>query len=346
MNVIPQEKTKVLLAIFSKNEKILHVKDALRELNCNVKTFYTDSYETRCTYIMKKINEVGIHNKRDEYYRLFYKKLTSVIDEFSPNLILFINIPVEAITICQFKSMASKHNIVCWFVDSLKKQLDVIPYLRYLKNVYVFEEADVMYLHNLGVKAIYLPVGYNSAFRWKHARKDIDILFIGSPFRHRLKVLERLAKEALIKKWKVKIIGPFFSKKYPWKKMFFQRKYPHIYHYLDNRRVSPEEAAELYARTKICLNIHTIDSKSPNPRTFEILATGSFELIDIRSYWGGLRAGVDLESYRDVDDLIEKVNVYLENPAKRNKIALAGYQHVHDKMSMRYILQKVIKMCQ
>lgn len=343
MKNINRENMKVLLAIFSKNEEILHIEDALKELNCETKIFYTDSYECQCTYIMKKVNEIGLHNGRDDYYRKFYKRFTSTIRELAPDLILFVNIPAEAINIYQFRLLVDEYNIACWSVDSLKKQPNVIPYLKSLKYIYVFEEDDVAYLRDLGIEATYLPVGYSSVFQRKMMQKDIDILFIGSPFRHRLKLLEKIAKEGLDNNWIVRIIGPFFSTKYPWKEYFFKWKYPCIYYYLENKRISPKEAAEFYARTKICLNIHTVDSKSPNPRTFEILATESFELIDKRSYWGGLRPGKDLESYKGIDDLIKKIKLYLGDSARRKKIALTGYQHVHDKMSMKRILQRIIK---
>ena len=339
---IHQDKMKILVAIFSKNEKILHIKDNLQELNYEVKLLYADSYEYHCTYVMKKIDELGIHNGRNRYYRLFYKNFISTINEFDPNLILFVNVPTEVITIHQFQSLISKYNVACWSVDSLTKQPDVIPYLKCLKYIYVFEEADVIYLGDLGIKASYLPVGYNPAFQRKSVQQDIDVLFIGSPFRHRLQLLEQLSKEGLINNWKIKIIGPFFSGKYPWKKYLFKWKYPCIYRYLENRRVSLEEAAELYVRTKICLNIHTVDSKSPNPRTFDILATESFELIDERFYWGGLKAGEDLEAYSSVDDLINKIKKYLGDPMMRKEIASTGYQHVHDRLSIKRMLQKII----
>lgn len=107
---IHQDKMKILVSIFSKNEKILHIKDNLQELNYEVKLLYADSYEYHCTYVMKKIDELGIHNGRNRYYRLFYKNFISTINEFDPNLILFVNIPTEVITIHQFQSLISKQH--------------------------------------------------------------------------------------------------------------------------------------------------------------------------------------------------------------------------------------------
>lgn len=120
-------------------------------------------------------------------------------------------------------------------------------------------------------------MGYNDAFsNVSPMEKKYDISFIGSPFRNRLQILEKLSFAALKRQWNLKIIDPFYDKKYSWKKSIFKRKYPYIYRFWENKRVSSEEAAKLYAATKICFNIHDMRHKSPNPRTFEILAVGSF----------------------------------------------------------------------
>lgn len=123
-----------------------------------------------------------------------------------------------------------------------------------------------------------------------------------------------------------------------------QKKYPYIYYYLENRRVSSKEAAELYARTKICLNIHDYHHKSPNPRTFEILATGAFELIDKRDNWAGLKPEVDLISFDNATDLISKIEYYLKNNNERCAIGRQGEQTVKNTFQMKYLLNKIISL--
>ena len=216
-------------------------------------------------------------------------------------------------------------------------------YLKEFRRIYVFEHGDVAYLQKQNIEATYLPVGYNDAFSHvERADKAIDILFIGSPFYPRREILEKVAEAASRYHWNLKIIGPFYDEKYPWKRFLFKRKFPYIYQYLENGRVSSEEAAKLYAKTKVCLNIHDPKHKSPNPRTFEILAAGSFELTDERAYWGLLTPGKDVVGYENTDDLIEKLKIYLRDDAAREMIAASGKARVVDQMSMKNLLRRIL----
>lgn len=160
------------------------------------------------------------------------------------------------------------------------------------------------------------------------SEKNIDIFFMGSPFKNRLCILEALAKRAERKKWKLKIIGPFYDKKYPWKKYVFAKKYPHVNKFLENRVIRSEEANEFYAESKICLNIHDARHKCLNPRSFDILAAGAFEMVDVRErYTGDIQPGKALVEFTDIEDLSGKIEYYLQNDEERKKIAKYGYEH-------------------
>ena len=93
--------------------------------------------------------------------------------------------------------------------------------------------------------------------------------------------------------------------------------------------MTASKSATLYSKTKICLNIHDGRHKSPNPRTFEILATGTFELIDERESYGGLlQEGRDLIQFRDVEDLLFKIDYYLLHEDEREAIAASGHRAI------------------
>ena len=53
-----------------------------------------------------------------------------------------------------------------------------------------------------------------------------------------------------------------------------------LFPYLLNHHISSNEMTNIYRRSKVYLNIGAIEHLSLNPRTFEILATGSFQLTD------------------------------------------------------------------
>lgn len=334
---------KVLLIIFSINEQILHIKKNLQSLGCEVECIYSDSYQQVCPYYMKKLDKIGIHIGRDRYLESIRIYLHKLMTEFCPEIVLFVNTPKNVMDVSDINYIKQRAKTVCWFVDGIADHQEILGYLNTFDKIYVFEHSDIAYLNSMNLEATYLPVGYNEAFsNIKPQKRDIDILFIGSPFHNRLKILEQVAIESSKRGWRLKIIGPFYDKKYPWKKIIFQKKYPYIYRYLENKRVSSDVAAKLYSRTKICLNIHDTKHKSPNPRTFEILAVGAFELIDIRDYWGALKPDYDLVTFANSSDLIRKIDMYLKNDYKRYQIALNGNKTIKSVFAMRNLLATMI----
>lgn len=338
---------KVVLCVFFGNEQILHVRKILESLGCEVEFVPSDSYRQVCPYGKKKLDEMGFHGGRQKYLQSVRNRFHRLLRDFRPDMVLFVNTPKDILTPEDVKEIGQAVPTICWFVDGLaentEENKEVRAYFSCFRRIYVFEHADVAYLQKQNIEATYLPVGYNDAFAdVPPEEKSIDILFIGSPFYPRREILEQVAKAASQNQWKLKIFGPFYDGKYPWKKFLFKKKFPHLYSYLENRRVSSEEAAALYAKSKICLNIHDPKHKSPNPRTFEILAAGSFELTDTRDYWGGLTPGQDIVGYGNMEELIENLKRYLTDDAAREKIAACGKTRVVDAMKTENLLRRIL----
>ncbi len=334
---------RILLSIFSVNEQILHVQKALESLGCEVEVVYSDAYRQVCPYYKKKMDELGFHSAKQKWLKSMKEKIDGLLSYFRPDLVLFVNTPKDILSVEDVQRIGRSVKTACWFVDGIAGRQDIVGYIKAFHKIYVFEHGDTVYLERMGIQGTYLPVGYNDAFSQVPSQeKEWDALFIGSPFHNRLQILEKVAEAASKNQWNLKIMGPFYSESYPWKKFLFKRKYPGIYRYLENRRVSSEEAAELYAKTRVCLNIHGTKHKSPNPRTFEILAAGSFELIDQREYWSGLTPDKDIVAYDNVQELVNKLGGYLKDAAAREQIAANGKACVTDAMKMEKLLQKIL----
>jgi glycosyltransferase involved in cell wall biosynthesis len=90
------------------------------------------------------------------------------------------------------------------------------------------------------------------------------------------------------------------------------------------------ELLETFATSKIIINTHSDISAQykGNMRVFESLGTGSFMLSDKGIYPKFLRDGKDFVSYDDTDDLLNKIEYYLENDDEREKIAKHGYETI------------------
>lgn len=332
---------RIVLGIFSRNDKILLVEETLKKLGHDVRIVYTDAYRMVCPYYKKKLDKLGFHNDRVKYERKWKENLYWLVDDFIPELVLFVNAPTDIMEPDDLEYVQEKCRTACWFVDGISYEKGLIPYFTYFDNIFVFEECDVSYLKKLGRDATYLPVGYNSAFKKMDVPRDIDICFIGSPFPNRLKLLDVVARAAEKHHWNLKIIGPFYDTKYPWKKYLFKHKHPYIDKYLENRTVSPAEAAEIYNRSKICLNIHAEKHKSPNPRTYEIMATGAFELMDYRKFPGDISED-DCGTYRNDNDIVERIEYYLKVDIEREQIAENGYNKASCNHAMKSMVDMII----
>jgi len=102
-------------------------------------------------------------------------------------------------------------------------------------------------------------------------------------------------------------------------------------------RIATSDMVKIFNATKINLNLHSSqfhDGVNPdgdylNPRTFEIAASGGFQLTDHRkdlsSHFQRDTEVAVFDTAREVAPLIEH---YLNHPEERQKIAAAGRQHV------------------
>lgn len=102
-------------------------------------------------------------------------------------------------------------------------------------------------------------------------------------------------------------------------------------------RIDTDEIVKIFNASSININLHSSTyhkGVNPfgdfiNPRTFEIMACGGFQLADRRPAMEGLfEAGDEVIVFDDLGDLRSKAAYYLDNPEERNKIAERGRQKV------------------
>ncbi|MEO1375925.1 MAG: glycosyltransferase, partial [Cyanobacteria bacterium J06635_10] len=97
---------------------------------------------------------------------------------------------------------------------------------------------------------------------------------------------------------------------------------------IDISRKSYIESLEDYTKSGIVFNCG-LNSDS-NRRIFEVLMAGGFLLTDRLSPQSGLfslfQEGVHLECYGDENELLQKIDFYLNNPEKAEQIAYEGHR--------------------
>jgi spore maturation protein CgeB len=102
-------------------------------------------------------------------------------------------------------------------------------------------------------------------------------------------------------------------------------------------RIETEETVKIFNATRININLHSSTyhrginpfGDFVNPRTFEILSCGGFQLVDRRSGLEGLfEVNEELIVFDGLDDLRGKISYYLNHPDERNEIIKNGRDRV------------------
>lgn len=319
--------SKVLVILSKRHEEILKISLAVQSLNFDCRIFFADEFAECHSYLKKKLDELLNHKLSVKHLKNLGDRAIKEISDYKPDKILFINEPLTSEAIQKIIS----GGIPCYFY-----YVDPIENVEHFKNrpancfMGFYDINSYEKLHRLGVKNIkFLPLGYNCDYEnISKATKDIDIFWVGTPGKARLKILSATAEKSRDKGWIFQCYSPFWGWEYFWKKQIFRIKYPALYRCAVNRGLSSKEVAEKYSRSKICLNIHNSNIDSFNPRAYEILATGGFLLTDARKNYDGLIPGEDLVCYSSVEEMIEKIEYYLFHDDEREKIADCGRKKV------------------
>ena len=243
------------------------------------------------------------------------------------------------------REFLKQYKMILWLWDHFQR-FDVLETLtEFASEVFCFEYSDVKTIHEkYNIPTHYLPLGVNEKiYHPAECEKDIDVSFIGWMSKRRIDVLEKVCERGYKENWALKIGGYFYDDRHFWKKYFFARKHKYLSKFAENKILDPHEIAKLYCRSKICLNINVAEHHGLNPRTFEILATKSFELMNAgQDAHGLLNLETDLATFDGPEDVAEKISFYLANEDLREKIALAGYNAVIKNCTIKRSVEKVL----
>ena len=329
---------------FGENSKpslaAIHIAEELNSIGHETKIVTMVEFYINCSYAERKLYKMGMKSLETKYNQKLLEEVINICDTFKPDCILILTgLGISE----EIREYISRYKIILWLWDSVKRFKELELFVPMVNEVFCFEYDDVEYLSNkYHISARYVPLGADSKVYYpKDVERDIDISFIGSPYKNRIQLLERVCEQANIKSWTVQIGGLWYDTKHFWKKYQFMRKYPNLGKCIDNRYFNEIEAADLYRRSKICLNINTVKHKSLNPRTFEICATKSFQIMnagqDSHHYLDLQR---DLVIYDNEEDLLGKIEYYLKNADEREQIAKSGYEAVMKKCTLQSLVRE------
>lgn len=152
------------------------------------------------------------------------------------------------------------------------------------------------------------------------AKRDIDIIFIGSLVPGKMPILAKV-KKAFGNR--CRILGLTNLKR----NIYFNLKFGFPGWV---REAAFEEYVPLYQRAKIGINVHNRgDYTVGGYRLFELPGNGVMQISDGGRFLDSFfRVGEEIAGYAHADDLIDKLNYYLGHEEERLRIARNGYRRV------------------
>jgi len=273
----------------------------------------------------------------------------SAITQLKPELTIIVKgLGITGETIQKARGIFN-HPIVGWIFDVtlggtyVKDAPIYIDLIKEFDKFYTVDNSAVPELKNLGVNAEWLPEGcfvkshkevvYNSIQAKKYGA---DIVFMGGIDKlhpNRNKFLERLHEEGYL----FKIYGAVNyekGKEPEWVKD----------HHTGFSAINDYHSIACNA-SKIVLGIDGIPErdKAFSARLYRVLCAGGFYLnTATKGLDKVFKVGEHLETFKDEEELMEKIDKYLNDDDARERIAKAGQKEVLEKHQFEHRLKKII----
>jgi len=220
-----------------------------------------------------------------------------------------------------------------------KPQKECIPYF---DIIFISDPGHEMEWKDYGARnVICLPISagcpntFQKVAKNYNIRRKYDIVFIGrldtGSNEHRIKILNFLIKEGV----NIKIWTWFLSNK-------FINKYPLLNKHVVGSAYG-KEMVKILSQSKIALNIH--DPSVPyggNMRLFEIPATKSLQIAD-KCPQDWFKDGDEIVIYKNNQDLLQKINYFIDNDEERERIAKNGYEKLVRKHQYKHRAKKILE---
>ncbi|BCG60645.1 CgeB family protein [Paenibacillus sp. URB8-2] len=221
-----------------------------------------------------------------------------------------------------------------WLTDDPYYTDFTLGLVNHYDYVFTLERNCIEYYRQLGCAEVhYLPfAAYRPHYRPTISRTSItrEVSFIGSAYWNRVNFFREIMPQLM--EFNTVINGIWWD------------RLPEAPLYGDRIEIgkwmSPQETSVAYSGSKIVINLHrshvddvannntlAISAASPNPRTFEIAASGTLQLSDVRDDLATFyKPGEEIVTFSTPLEMIDKVHYYLTHEEERQAIALKGLE--------------------
>lgn len=248
-----------------------------------------------------------VFGQRYKEYRLrkFNDELINLFDREAPDAIFIVKgNTIKRDTLIRFGG-AKK---ILWAMDAISNIPETQSTIDLYDHVFTFEKSEVDLLKEHAPNGIsYLPLAVDETVFFKQidVEKDIDLLFVGTLYYERYYFFKELFDR--YPDLKVRIIGPLDN--YTTLLKIFLKE-GRIDKRFEFRNVTSVELCELYNRSKIVLNMHHRQSVyGINPRFFEIIACGAFQIVDKKPFIEDHFGAFKILEFADKKDLYAKMEL-------------------------------------
>ena len=243
----------------------------------------------------------------------------------------------------KLKSQVRSKLVTWWTDDPFRKPVDAI--LPFYDLFFIFDRSYIPRLRREGASQVhFLPCACDETVYYPRPLHPSDKAHYGSEIAlvtwyrpdHRLPILTALSR------YNLKVWGR------GWTSPEARRSLNGIdQRILQIDRFVPDHvAAKIYNAAQIGLNIHSIQTHQAglNTRSFELLATGAFQLVDaIPGMEELLTPGKEVVAYHSPDEAAELAGYYLQHPENQKTIAACGRKRVLREHTYLHRMQTLLK---
>lgn len=320
---------------------------------------FTDSLAHNCSYTLDKMGHTVLNvDERDVGYLKFFQQrfprvfgilsqhprfelwrsslVTNRIVAFRPDLVLstFTDFHPEAVLALR-KACDSTTKIVFCYPDAIANLGRMLPIAAEYDAWFFKDQVAVeLFRNKLDLNAYYLPEACNPDWHKPVSLsiRDIqhygcDLTIAGNMYYYRARLLESLDK------YDLKIWGNFAE----WIDSPIRKFYQHEY-------VAGIKKAKAFRAAKIVINtLHPTEVSGATARIFETAGCGAFQIVEWRPAIDELfRPEQEMVSFKTRDELINKIDYYLQHPDEREAIAQAAMQRAHYEHTYAHRLTTII----
>lgn len=323
------------------------VVNGFKQNNCEVDRI-NYHYAENDLYLIRKLKQFNLYNKFKNISlkytnKIVYKKnhnlLTSYIRNKKYDLIFIINVfSIHSQTIKEIKEIiGQKTCLATWYIDDpfiywtkdCILKTENIKAMPFYDKVFVYDSYFIDSIkERLNKNVYYLPFGFDpDTFKKISIEKNNNISFIGTYTDERFNILSEIKNFGLI------IYGG------DWQSLNNKC----------NGIVKDQNICNVtYNKSYINFNLHHLQTVyGLNIRNFDVIGSGNFLLTDYRKDLENLfEIGKEIETYKSIDELKEKIKYYLDHSEKINEIAENGYKRAQNEHTYKQRMKTVLKLIQ